>query len=473
MERSFAGGGACAVCGGASEVGDVKSPLTRASDTSLARSALTWVAFTATLLVIGFTPAVLAQNVCVTPSAEVETVLIVRRSASVESPALGRLLPSAQAKILGEVPHWYLVATADGKTGYTSKNWARLTTCATAGLAGGAYEMHAIDVGTGLSLFVRGDDFTLLYDAGSNDDTAGGAKNRVVAYLAETFPDLRRIDHLILSHPHRDHLELMADVFTNYEVGEVWDSGATYDSCIYRDFIRAVSQEPGVRYHTALRHMGTSTAQYEAKCRAEAESLALRHGARIDTNPVPLGDGASMQFVYVDGSKRSDVNDNSLVLRMDLGGRSALLAGDAGGGPRKVPSVPPSLKSIEATLMACCQKELKADVLVVGHHGSMTSSRAAFLDAVGAYHFIVSSGPYKYSGTSLPDKEVIAELDRRGDVWRTDLDDDACAKASSKVGLDNDEKPGGCHNVAMRFNGAGVSASYVPALLNVSSGASD
>ena len=207
--------------------------------------------------------------------------------------------------------------------------------------------------------------------------------------------------------------------------------------------------------------------------RADAESLILRHGARIDTDPVPLGGGASMQFVYADGSERSDVNDNSLVLRLDLGGRSALLAGDAGGGPRKAPSVPPSPKSVEAILLACCRSELKADVLVVGHHGSMTSSRAAFLDAVGASHFIVSSGPYKYSGTSLPDKEVIAELNRRGNVWRTDLDDPACAKASSKVGQDADKKPGGCHNVVVRFTAAGVNANYAPELLDVKSGASD
>lgn len=47
----------------------------------------------------------------------------------------------------------------------------------------GTYAVHAIDVGTGLSVFVEGHDFALLYDAGSNDDSGRGAKNRVLAYL--------------------------------------------------------------------------------------------------------------------------------------------------------------------------------------------------------------------------------------------------------------------------------------------------
>lgn|GEM_PF-3444149 len=54
-----------------------------------------------------------------------------------------------------------------------------------------------IDVGTGLSVFVRRPDFALLYDAGSNDDLAAGANNRVLAYLKAVAPDLHQIDHVM------------------------------------------------------------------------------------------------------------------------------------------------------------------------------------------------------------------------------------------------------------------------------------
>ena len=69
---------------------------------------------------------------------------------------------------------------------------AAQTTPATARAApaAGTFVVHAIDVGTGLAIFVEGHDFTLLYDAGSNDDTARGADNRVVAYIRAVRPDV-------------------------------------------------------------------------------------------------------------------------------------------------------------------------------------------------------------------------------------------------------------------------------------------
>src|SRR3546814_20085232 len=78
-------------------------------------------------------------------------------------------------------------------------------------LSGAHYKVHVIDVGTGLAVFVEGKDFALLYDAGSQDDLHDGDENRVVAYIAVVRPALARIDHLILSHPHKEHLQLMHD----------------------------------------------------------------------------------------------------------------------------------------------------------------------------------------------------------------------------------------------------------------------
>jgi len=103
--------------------------------------------------------------------------------------------------------------------------------------------------------------------------------------------------------------------------------------------------------------------------------------------------------------------------------------------------------SIEGTLLACCAADLRADVLVAGHHGSKTSSRKVFLDAVKASVFIVSAGPTKYSGVTLPDPEVVAELTSRGKVFRTDVDDIACSINRAKIGPDHDGQPGGCDNV--------------------------
>jgi hypothetical protein len=61
----------------------------------------------------------------------------------------------------------------------------------------------------------------------------------------------------------------------------------------------------------------------------------------------------------------------------------------------------------------------------------------------------------------LPDDEIIHELQRRGTVFRTDLDDPACTQAAAKIGPDADGEAGGCDNVKLEIRpGQGVSADY-------------
>ena len=73
--------------------------------------------------------------------------------------------------------------------------------------------MDVVDVGTGLGILVRGPDFTLVYDSGSNDDDARETGQSDARATSE--PSCRRsqrFDHLMLSHPHKDHLELLPDL---------------------------------------------------------------------------------------------------------------------------------------------------------------------------------------------------------------------------------------------------------------------
>ena len=325
----------------------------------------------------------------------------------------------------------------------------------------GTYVIHSIDVGTGLSIFVEGADFSLLYDAGSNDDTALQPNNRVIAYLRAVRPTLKRIDHLILSHPHKDHSELMPDVLTAYEIGNVWDSGSVNPICSYRAMLQNTAAEPGADYHHATGKVGPHSVSFAAKkCYGKswpAVTVTLPRSVQITPAPVQLGAGARMTVLHADGNLDSEFNEASVVVRLDLGTRRILLPGDAEAGGRKDPSTLPAPNSIEGELIKCCSTELRSDILVAGHHGSMTSSRTAFLDAIGAKHYIVSAGPTRYGPkVTLPDKEVIAELTRRGTVWRTDNQDAACAKNPKKIGPDNDGDPGGCNNIRIVIDPAGV-----------------
>jgi beta-lactamase superfamily II metal-dependent hydrolase len=356
------------------------------------------------------------------------------------------------------MPGWYETQLANGETVFAAKRSTEIAKCTESSTslltsAEAKYELHAIDVGTGLSILVRGPDFALLYDAGSNDDMGRGDNNRTLAYLDTLQPPIEKLSHVILSHPHRDHVELLPDVITRFKPSDVWNSGAYNDICGYRNFLFAIAAAPTIRYHTATQDEGKDTIDMTPKnCYGEKQSqrtLTLHYSSKITNEKISLGQGASMTFLFVDGSSRSSFNENSLAVRLDLGAHKILLMGDAEAGGRNLPSMTPKESSIEGKLLTCCSEELKADVLVVGHHGSKTSSRKKFLDAVGAKTFIVSAGPTKYATVVLPDHEVMTELEKFGQVFRTDIEDASCLHSPDKVGVDSDGKPGGCDNVVV------------------------
>jgi hypothetical protein len=66
----------------------------------------------------------------------------------------------------------------------------------------------------------------------------------------------------------------------------------------------------------------------------------------------------------------------------------------------------------------------------------------------------------KYGSVTLPDPEVITELTTRGQVFRTDHDDTACAHNPAKVGPDNDGRPGGCDNIRVTITGTSIQPAY-------------
>lgn len=288
-----------------------------------------------------------------------------------------------------------------------------------------SYDLHVFDVGTGLSLLVTGEDFSLLYDAGSNDDRGVEESNRVLAYLGLSLAE-PRLDHVFVSHPHRDHIGLLPDVLTRYEVANYWDSGLVVDTDVYKNLMTTLEGSSAVTHHGGADFL--TGQEIPLGRRASAKVLSVRPGAR-------------------------DANDASIVLRLDLGGQRILLMGDATGGERANPEEPPAKRSVEAELVGLPAKELASEVLVVGHHGSKTSSRRAFLDKVRPKLAIISSGPMPYGRVVLPDAEVVDALVKSGaEVLRTDEEDEACRKNPEKVGTDADGSPGGCTAFTIRLN---------------------
>lgn len=123
---------------------------------------------------------------------------------------------------------------------------------------------------------------------------------------------------------------MLADLLSNLQVSHTWDSGVVYASCTYQTLLEHIADE-GAQYHTAVHDIGQHGVTFSADCTATGESLDMAFSNRMSTGTVQPGNNASMTLLHVDGSPRSDLNENSLVVMLELGNVRILLTGDAGG----------------------------------------------------------------------------------------------------------------------------------------------
>jgi competence protein ComEC len=341
-------------------------------------------------------------------------------------------------------------------------SWQRVATAADVPAtppAPGTWRIHLIDVGTGLALLVQGADFALLYDAGTSDPDEKPL--RVVAYLAAALgpsgddecseagtaaAGRRRIDHVVLSHPHQDHASALELVLHCFAVADVWDAGVVRDTAFYRDLVVAVAHAAGATYHTAAepsRDRTITVRDQAVVLPPSVQWLSFREGDRV-----VLGEDAGFEVLHAEGKAHADANQESIVLAVRLGRTRLLLTGDAESGPRADPSAP--LGDVEAHLVAHFRPELDADILQVGHHGSLTSTRRELLAAVTPQLALVSAGPKLFGRVRLPDAAIIDELLASGaTVLRTDEHDGACPLAE-RIGAERG--PGGCDSYVITID---------------------
>ena len=207
-----------------------------------------------------------------------------------------------------------------------------------------------LDVGQGLAALVRTRERALLYDAGPAFGADADSGERIIApYLRAA--GIARLDALVVTHDDADHAGGAASVVGNVEVDALLHSLPAGHA-----LLRAV---PGAR-----------------RCRA-GEAWEW--------------DGVRFEFLHPAGDTAARKgNDFSCVLKVSAGGRSMLLTGDIE-------------KAAEGELLARDAAALRADVLLVPHHGSRTSSTAPFLAAVGAADAVVPVGYRNRFGHPAPD----------------------------------------------------------------------
>lgn len=227
----------------------------------------------------------------------------------------------------------------------------------------GNVEIHFIDTGNSDSVLIKEGENAMLIDGGDNDDG-----DSIVKYLKSN--NITKLDYLIATHPHADHIGGLDEVVRRIETERVYVANGDADTKTYLDFIGAVAEKG------------------------------------IDPS-VPLGNTKYMLgnswFEVFNINGGNDTNNQSLVISFNNGEDKILFMGDAE-------------KDTESEIIGNLGD---VDILKAGHHGSRSSSSQAFLDKVKPeYAMLMCSNGNKYGH---PHIEVTSRLeDMNVEVHRSD-----------------------------------------------------
>lgn len=233
----------------------------------------------------------------------------------------------------------------------------------------GDMAVHFLDVGQGdCSLIVLPSGKTVLIDASTKDEG-----DNILEYLS--YQKVKRIDYFVLTHPHADHIGSAKQVIEALSIGKV--------------------VMPDVETNTAV-----------------FENLLIA----IDKKDIPIQIAKAGDMIKLDNAnmkilgpvnKTDDLNNMSIVLRLDYGKTSFMFTGDA-----EEPSEKDMLKKFPSS-------EFRADVIKIGHHGASTSSSAEFITAINPKYAVISCG--KDNTYGHPHTETINTLNKLGiKYYRTD-----------------------------------------------------
>ncbi len=238
----------------------------------------------------------------------------------------------------------------------------------------------ALDVGQGDATLIRfPDGRTWLIDAGG---TLAGSRFDIGARIvapALRAQGVRALDALLLTHADADHVGGAAGLIPLIPPAQVWE-GVPIAGLPVLDVVRRAAATAGAEWGAVAAGRQARVAGVEV---------------RVLHPPAP------------DWERRRPRNDDSVVLELRLGAVSLILPGDVG----------PSVEALLADALA--PSALR--VLKAAHHGSRTSSTAAFLDAVHPAIVLASAGRANRHGH--PDPAVVARVRERGAaLYRTDRD---------------------------------------------------
>ncbi|ABS42587.1 ComEC/Rec2 family competence protein [Clostridium botulinum] len=231
-------------------------------------------------------------------------------------------------------------------------------------------KVHYIDVGQGDSILVQTKDKNILIDAGTRKSS-----DSLISYLKKQH--IKKLDYVIATHPHEDHIGGMPKVIEEFEISNFYAPKKTANTKIFKDMILQLKKK-NLKINVA------------------------KKGISLD-----LSNNSSLDFLAPVKDNYENTNDSSAVIKLTHGNTKFLFTGDAE-------------KTSEKDILNS-NEDLSSNVLKVGHHGSHSSSSKEFLDKINPKIAIISCG--KNNDYGHPHKETMKELNKRNiEVYRTDID---------------------------------------------------
>ncbi|HCL4453011.1 TPA: MBL fold metallo-hydrolase [Clostridium botulinum] len=231
-------------------------------------------------------------------------------------------------------------------------------------------KVHYIDVGQGDSILVQTKDKNILIDAGTRKSS-----DSLISYLKKQH--IKKLDYVIATHPHEDHIGGMPKVIEEFEISNFYAPKKTANTKIFKDMILQLKKK-------------------------NLKINVVKKGISLD-----LSNNSSLDFLAPVKDNYENTNDSSAVVKLTHGNTKFLFTGDAE-------------KTSEKDILNS-NEDLSSNVLKIGHHGSHSSSSKEFLDKIDPKIAIISCG--KNNDYGHPHKETMKELNKRNiEVYRTDID---------------------------------------------------